>query len=101
MTLDELRHRSRTTPEELERWRKIGAFGDRWREDRDRGVWRHITKTVAHRAIIMRALLDAGLTEGAAVSIARNHDIKDKDLPLEVRTKHVQINVWRSSLRLP
>jgi Fe2+ transport system protein FeoA len=101
MTLDELTHRSRTRPQELERWRTLGAFGDRWKEPRERGMWRHITKLVAHRAILMRTLLDAGLTEGAALRIVQQHEIKDKNEPLHVRTKGVNITIWRSSLKLP
>lgn len=101
MTLDELCHRAQSNPTELERWRRLGAFGDRWKEDRDRGPWRHITKEVAHRAIIMRALLRAGVTEGAAIQIVQRHSIKDKYEPLEVRTPAVNIVIWRSNLKLP
>lgn len=101
MTLDELSHYSRTSAVELERWRALGAFGDRWRENRDRGAWRHITKLVAHRAIIMRTLLDAGVTEKAAVQIARTHEVKDRDEPLEVIAKNARISIWRSNLNLP
>jgi myo-inositol catabolism protein IolC len=101
MTLDELCHVSRTKQPELERWRAIGAFGDRWKEDRDRGVWRHISKIVAHRAIIMRTLIELGLTEPAALQIARQHEITEKDEPLEVIGKNGRITVWRSNLNLP
>lgn len=101
MTLDELCHRSKSNPTELERWRRLGAFGDRWKEDRVSGPWRHITKVVAHRAIIMRALLSAGITEGAAIKIVRQHEIRDKYEPLDVRTPAVNITIWRSNLKLP
>lgn len=101
MTLDELCHVSKSNPTELERWRRLGVFGDRWKEERVAGPWRHITKVVAHRAIIMRALLRAGVTEGAAVQIARQHEVRDKQEPLEVRTPAVNITIWRSALKLP
>jgi myo-inositol catabolism protein IolC len=101
MTLDELSAASRSKPSDLDRWRAMGVFGDRWKEPRDRGAWRHITKEVAHRAIIMRTLLDLGLTETAATQIARQHEIKQKDDPLVVVGKNGTVTVWRSNLKLP
>lgn len=101
MTLDELTHLSRSTPMELDEWRAFGVFGDRWKEPRDRGVWRHITKEVAHRAVIMRTLLDLGLTEHAAAQIASTHKVKDRDEPLYVRGRNGMITVCRGNLKLP
>jgi myo-inositol catabolism protein IolC len=101
MTLDELCHAARTTPQELERWRALGVFGDRWKEPRDRGVWRHITKLVAHRAVLMRTLLSVGLTVETAARIARTHEVKDRDLPLTVTATGIQIQVARDKLNLP
>jgi len=101
MTLDELTHASRTKYSELESWRMLGLFGDRWREPRDRGCYRHITKLVAHRAILMRSLLDVGLTVTAALKIAREHEVKQRDQPLTVTARNAQIILWRSNLNLP
>lgn len=101
MTYDELCHVSRSRPQTLERWRVLGVFGDRWKEPRDRGCWRHITKLVAHRAVIMRTLLDAGFSEKAAADAARSHEVKDRDQPLKVNANNMEINLWRSDLHLP
>lgn len=101
MTLDELTYASRTKYPELESWRMLGLFGDRWKEPRDRGCWRHVTKLVAHRAVIMRALLDAGLTRDAAMKAARSHEVKDRDKPLLVHAQTTQITLWRDTLPLP
>jgi hypothetical protein len=101
MTLDELCHVSRSTPNDLERWRALGVFGDRVKEPRDRGVWRHVSKEIAHRAIIMRTLLDLGLTEQAATQIARTHQVKDRQEPLRITGRNGQITVMRSNLNLP
>lgn len=57
MTLDELCHRARTTPQELNEWAALGAFGPAWQQSTE-NKWRHITKAVARRAIVMRYILD-------------------------------------------
>lgn len=101
MTLDELCRQSHSSAMELDRWRTLGVFGDRWKEPRNQGAWRHITKEVAHRAIIMRTLLDLGLTEAAAGQIAKEHTINQADQPLVVLGKNGTVTVWRSNLKLP
>lgn len=57
MTLEELCHHTRATPAELNEWAKLGAFGPAWAASTE-NKWRHITKAVARRAIVMRYLLD-------------------------------------------
>lgn len=69
MPLEELCHRLRVRPADLERWASLGALGPAWRESTE-GKWRHITRAAARRATAMRALVDAGLTEEAAAPIA-------------------------------
>lgn len=101
MTLDELSHAARATPVVLEEWAQLGAFGPRWKERRDRGKNRHITKEVAHRAIIMRALLDAGLQPRAAAAVAMTHETRDREQLLLVSSRGVNITIDRNSLNLP
>lgn len=57
MTLEELCWRVKATPQELNEWAALGAFGPAWAETTE-NKWRHITKAVARRAIVMRYLLD-------------------------------------------
>lgn len=69
MTLDELCHRARARPADLEEWAALGALGPSWRETTE-NKWRHITKNCATRAIVMRHLVDSGLRPGEAARIA-------------------------------
>lgn len=57
MTLQELCHRTGATPQELNEWAKLGVFGPAWAQSTE-NKWRHVTKAVARRAIVMRHLLD-------------------------------------------
>ena len=69
MTLQELCHRVDARPQDLVDWARLGALGPAWQETTE-NKWRHITKKVANRAIVMRYLLDAGLAEELAARIA-------------------------------
>ena len=69
MTLQELCHRTGATPADLERWARLGALGPRWKETTE-NRWRHITRAAATRAVIMRRLVDTGMTEEAAAGVA-------------------------------
>lgn len=100
ITLDELCHKAKATPQALDHWAEIGALGPRWRENRDRGKWRHITREVAQRAVIMSHLLQAGIDKQVAAKLAATHERGD-DTPLIAKNKSVQIIVWRSNIKLP
>ena len=101
MPLDELCWRAKTTQPELEEWSRLGAFGPRWKEPRDRGKWRHVTRDLAQQAIVMRALLDAGVEPEKAAEITSQHRRQDADLPLYVHSRGVKFIVNRAELNLP
>jgi hypothetical protein len=103
MTLGELCYTVRRTPADLECWAMLGALGDRWREPRDHGRWRHITKDVAARAIIMDKLLLAGVSQETAAHIAGTYVRKDHWPNDRIRavSKGVAITVDLSDLELP
>jgi methyl coenzyme M reductase subunit C len=103
MTLDELCYSVRRTPVDLERWAELGALGDRMKEPRDRGKWRHITKDTAGRTIIMDRLVQAGLDEERAASIARTYVRRDHWPSDKIRTtvRGVQVVVDLAELELP
>ena len=101
MTLDELCAVTRQTPNDLERWAQLGAFGPRWKESRDRGKWRHITKEVAHRAIIMERLVAIGVDEERAAPVAASHVKADSKEPLYTSMRGVTVTVHRGDLDLP
>lgn len=103
MTLDELCYTVRRTPVDLERWAELGALGERWKEPRDRGKWRHITKEVAGRAIIMERLVQSGIEEERAVPIASHYDRK-RDWPngqIPAHIRGVTVTVYLEELDLP
>lgn len=101
MTLDELCARARATPQELDRWSDAGYLGDRWRERRDQGKWRHTQRVVAQRAVLFRRMLDAGLSEELASSVSRAHELSFCELdPIKVEIKD-GIVVYVARDRLP
>jgi hypothetical protein len=77
MTLDELAHACNATANDLDTWATAGAMGDRWREKRDRGKWRHIDKGCAQRAVICSRLLATGMSLEAAARISTRHTVGD------------------------
>jgi hypothetical protein len=74
LTFDELLHLCSARPIDIDRWAKMGAFGPRMRERRDRGWHRHIDRTTAHRAVIMSRLVQAGFQERAAARITMTYE---------------------------
>ena len=72
MTLQELMHRAKARPSELEEWARLGALGPAWRETTE-NKWRHITKKCANRAMVMRQMLDVGLDPELAAQLADAH----------------------------
>ena len=72
-TLDQLCHSARTTPATLDHWASLGAFGPRWQERRERGKWRHITRDVADRAVLMGRLTRSGISDELACRIVMTH----------------------------
>jgi Fe2+ transport system protein FeoA len=101
MTLDELCFLTARSPVDLERWAQLGAFGLRWKEPRDRGKWRHISRATAQRAVIMERLVQLGIDEEHSAAIASTHEVKDKDKPLDVTIRGVTLTVHRADLDLP
>jgi len=97
MTLDELAYATKVSPITLEEWAQLGAYGPRWKENRDRGKWRHITREVAQRAVVMSRLVRAGLTTITAADIARTHEVGD-DMPLYAHQGEVTLIVKRNDL---
>lgn len=73
MTLDELCHLVDVNAHQLDRWASLGAFGPRWRERRDQGKWRHISKETAQRAVIMAALTRSGFQPIVAAALSAQH----------------------------
>lgn len=73
MSLDELCHVTNADVQTLERWSALGALGSRWRQRRDQGKWRHITREVARRAVIMSRLVAAGIAEEPASRMAMTY----------------------------
>jgi len=80
ITLDELAALTHVSARELDHWTELGAMGLRWRESREQGRWRHITKEVARRAVIMSKLRAAGVDEHVAARAARELDVKNPHL---------------------
>lgn len=72
MTLEELCHRVKARPQDLEEWARLGALGPRWKETTE-NKWRHITRAAARRAVVMRAMLTAGLEPSEAALVADEH----------------------------
>jgi hypothetical protein len=103
MTLGELCYAVRRTPLDLERWARLGALGDRLKEPRDRGKWRHITKETAGRVIIMERLLQQGIKEAQAAPLAASYVRKDHwpNDKLTMRVKGVVTTVYLEELELP
>lgn len=103
MTLDELCYTVRRTPVDLERWAELGALGERWKEPRDRGKWRHITKDTAGRTIIMERLIQAGFDEERAAPIAASYVRKDHwpNDKIRATVRGVQVVVDLAELDLP
>lgn len=101
MTLDELCYRVKCRPVDLERWAELGAFGPRWKEPRDRGKWRHITRDTAQRAVVMAHLVKIGLQEPDAARFASLHEKRDATKPLVISMDGVEIIVRREELNLP
>lgn len=103
MTFDELCYTVRRKPDELERWAALGALGNRWREPRDRGKWRHMTKDTAGRVIIMDRLVLAGIDEESAAKIASSYTRKYHwpDDKLRANSEGVIIVVDLAQLSLP
>lgn len=98
MTLDELCTRCNCYPNDLERLAHLGAFGDRWREPRDRGKWRHISREVAQRAVLCSRLISAGLTEESASQVSRLHTLRTTS-PLIVETpRGITLTINRDDL---
>lgn len=101
MTLDELCHTVHRTPLVLEHWATLGALGERWKEPRDRGKWRHITKDVAGRAIIMERLVQIGFSEESAAPFAAHYEKKRRERVLLVSMRGVRVVVNLEELGLP
>lgn len=101
MTLDELCYTVRRTPIDLERWAALGALGDRWKEPRDRGKWRHISKDAAGRAIIMERLVAIGLKEERAAKLACHYERKTSTGVFEAEMNGIRITVKLDELELP
>lgn len=97
MTYQELLYLTRTRPDMLEHWATLGALGPRWKEPRDRGKWRHVTRECAQRAVIMSRLVQAGVLPERAAEISANHTLKD-ETDLVVTTGPVTVQVRRDDL---
>lgn len=100
MTLQELCYLTKATPPELDEWAELGALGPRWKEPRDRGRWRHISREAAQRAVIMRHLLDMGLQPRTAAAIASVHQRGDLS-DLHATMSGVEVRIKRSEIDLP
>lgn len=100
MTLDELVHACGVRLPELEHWAEIGGLGDRWREPRNQGKWRHITREAAQRAVLMSRMVKAGMTPEAAAVVAREHAVHrgSEPAPMMARRPGVTFLVSRDNL---
>lgn len=93
MTFEELCHRARVTPTEIERWASSGTLGPRLRESTE-GRWRHVTKDMAERALLTRLLLDQGLTlESVAKMADKKKTIVKYEDGLDLRIGNMIIRV--------
>ena len=74
-----------------------------WKEPRDRGKWRHITKECAGRAIIMERLVQQGISEERAAPLAASYTRKDHwpNDKLHMTAKGVTTTVYLEELNLP
>lgn len=97
MTLDELCYVTKASPNLVEQWAQLGAYGPRWKEKRDRGKYRHVTREMAQRCVIMSRLVQAGMKPEAAARIAVEHTLRDTD-PLIARLGPIQITINREDL---
>jgi Fe2+ transport system protein FeoA len=97
MTLDELCYATKASAMLIEQWAQLGAYGPRWRENRDRGKYRHVTREMAQRAVIMSRLVRAGMKEEAAAKIAVEHQVRTTE-PLIARLGEVHITIRRDDL---
>lgn len=62
MTLDELAFKCHVSAATLDRWADLGALGPQFQERRVNGRWRHITKDVARRAILLSRIVETGVS---------------------------------------
>lgn len=97
MTLDELCYATKASAMLIEEWAQLGAYGPRWRENRDRGKYRHVTREMAQRAVIMSRLVQAGMKPEAAARISVEHTVRITD-PLIARIGAVEITIKRDDL---
>jgi hypothetical protein len=97
VTLDQLCHLCDANPYTLEYWAALGALGPRWKEPRNSGKWRHITREAADRAVLMSRIVKAGVEPWRAAQIASTHQHGDTT-PLTVTIGEVQIQVSREEL---
>jgi len=101
MTLDELCFATKRSPADLERWAQLGALGDRWKEPRNSGKWRHITKDVAGRAIIMERLVQLGISEERAAPVASHYEKKRAEGTIVSTVRGVRLEINLEELNLP
>lgn len=97
MTLDQLVYETKASANLIEEWAQLGAYGPRWRENRDRGKYRHVTREMAQRCMIMARLVRAGMKPEAAARIAVEHTLRTTE-PLIARIGEVQIVINREDL---
>lgn len=101
ITLNELCYRCKITSVTLDKWAMMGVFGPRYKERRDRGWHRNITRTQAQQAVIMRALLDAGVHPEIAAQTASKHEVNDKSSLVINDVTGVYLVIDRAGLDLP
>ena len=100
MPLDQLAYLCKVDVYTLNTWASDGALGRKYIDQRSGGGsrWRHITREMAQRAVLMSRLTRAGVGAAAAARVAETHNVGEvTDLIVKIGTD-VEVRVSREDL---